>query len=99
MDMNTPIWQLTVGQFVELQNKVLEALPNAEGKKQNDQKDDRHFVYGLAGLAELLNCSVVTAQKIKSSGLIDGAVYQFGRKIIVDADKALSLLSEDKSKA
>lgn len=99
MDLNTPIWQLTVGQFIELQNKVLEALPNAEGKKENGQKDDRHFVYGLAGLAELLNCSVVTARRIKSSGLIDGAVYQFGRKIIVDADKALNLLSEDKSKA
>lgn len=90
MDLNTPIWQLTVAEFIELQNRVLLSLPKAE--ENNDEKDERRFVYGLAGLADLLGCSTVTAQKIKNSGKIDQAIFQYGRKIIVDADKALSLL-------
>lgn len=56
------------------------------------------YVYGLAGLAKLLNCSKSTAYNIKRSHKIDAAVSQFGKTIVVDAEKALELLRDnDKS--
>ena len=54
-------------------------------------KEERHFVYGLSGLARLFGCSLPTANRIKQSGKIDRAITQVGRKIIVDADLALEL--------
>ena len=39
-------------------------------------------------------CSVPTANRIKKSGVIDKAITQIGRKIVVDADLALSLAKE-----
>ncbi len=51
----------------------------------------RHLYYGIAGIAEIFGCSVPTANRIKHSGVIDDAITQIGRKIIVDGDKALKL--------
>ncbi len=51
----------------------------------------RHLYYGIAGIAEIFGCSVPTANRIKHSGVIDDAITQVGRKIIVDGDKALIL--------
>lgn len=53
------------------------------------------FVYGLRGIQELFHCSNVTAQRYKR-GIIKDAVQQYGRKIIVDVDKALALFSAAK---
>ena len=39
-------------------------------------------------------CSVPTANRNKKSGIIDKAITQIGRKIVVDADLALSLAKE-----
>ena len=47
--------------------------------------------YGIEGIAQVFGCSVPTANCIKRSGIIDAAITQIGRKIIVDADMALSL--------
>ena len=55
-------------------------------------EDQVWYAQGLDGLAELLGCSKRTAQNIKTSGKIDKAVYQEGRMIIIDADKAIELL-------
>ena len=64
-----------------------------EGDTQDETpaKAERHFVYGLSGLARLFGCSLPTANRIKQSGKIDRAITQVGRKIIVDADLALEL--------
>lgn len=50
--------------------------------------------YGIEGIAQVFGCSVPTANRIKRSGVIDAAITQIGRKIIVDADMALSLVKE-----
>ena len=59
--------------------------------KASSSKEERHFVYGLSGLARLFGCSLPTANRIKQSGKIDRAITQVGRKIIVDADLVLEL--------
>ena len=45
-------------------------------------------------IARVFGCSVPTANRIKKSGIIDKAITQIGRKIVVDADLALSLAKE-----
>lgn len=95
MNLNTPLWQLTVGEFMDLQEKYRKA----ETIEDRSKKDaDASFVYGITGLADLLNCSKATAQKIKNSGVIDKAVCQFGRKITINADLALELIQKSRVK-
>lgn len=48
----------------------------------------------IEGIARVFGCSVPTANRIKKSGIIDKAITQIGRKIVVDADLALSLAKE-----
>lgn len=94
-NLNTPIWQLTVGEFLELQKQSMQPAPSP---KEIDVGNKKRLVYGLKGIAGLFQCSITTAQKIKNEGLIDKAITQFGRKIIVDADLALKLVKERKVK-
>lgn len=91
-DLNTPIWQLTVGEFLELQKK---ANPTKEDGV-NQPVAEPKYAYGIAGIAELFNCSKTTANAIKQSGKIDKAIRQVGRKIIVDASLALELVGKKK---
>ena len=51
----------------------------------------RH-IYGISGLARLLNCSKPTAQRIKDSGKIP--FTQAGRKIVFDEKAVLSALEK-----
>ncbi|WP_262918230.1 DUF3853 family protein [Parabacteroides faecalis] len=92
---NTPISFLTVGDLMDIVTKCM-----SEQVKLIPEPDveERKFVYGLKGLADLLGCSVVTAHKIKNSGVIDNAITQIGKKIIVDADLALNLIRKRKFK-
>lgn len=91
---NKRLIDMTAGEFAELLLDVLQSLPKSEGEKP------KKFVYGLGGLAQLLNCSTSTASKIKASGLLDEAISQFGNRLVIDVDKALILtrLSKLKSK-
>ena len=57
-----------------------------------------HYVYGIAGIAQVFGCSIPTASRIKASGIIKDAVTQVGRKIIVNADLALALAKQNKEK-
>lgn len=57
-----------------------------------DERRDNEFVSGINGLAEYLQCSIRTAQTIKSSGKIDEATIQVGRTILFEKDKLKKLL-------
>jgi len=79
IDPKTPIWRLTVEEFLEVSKKI-----NSEKK----------YEYGLKGLAKMLGCSISKASEIKSSGLLDDAIIQNGNIIIIDKEKALALFSQ-----
>lgn len=86
-DPNTPIWQLTIGELMELINQTQTvAIDNTPKEKR--------LVYGIAGIAQIFNCSMTTANRIKASGKIDRAISQCGRMITVDADLALELMKK-----
>ena len=80
MDPKTPIWKLTVEEFLEIAKTV-----NTEKK----------YEYGLKGIAKMLGCSLSKASEIKSSGILDEAIIQNGNIIIVDKDKALQLFGKN----
>ncbi len=85
---DTIVASLTVGQLVEL----VSSLISAKEDEVNLQTSTR-YVYGLRGIQDLLHCSHTQAQRYKD-GLLKPAVMQNGRKIVVDADKALALFAE-----
>ena len=82
-----PIWQMTGAEFLFLQ----EHGNTKQIVNTNTESSEKKYVYGIAGIARLFNCSIPTANRIKASGKIDKAIRQIGRKIIVDAELALEL--------
>ncbi|AQX03472.1 hypothetical protein BBD32_02865 [Elizabethkingia anophelis] len=81
MDPKTPLWQISVGEFLELQHK---------------NKADKRYEYGLKGIAKIFGCSVSQANRIKGSGIIDDAIIQNGNIIIIETEKALQLFGQKK---
>ena len=78
IDPQTPLCNLTVEEFLEV--------------SKNFSSDDK-YEYGLKGLAKILGCSISRASKIKSSGILDGAIIQKGNIIIIDKKKAMELFA------
>ena len=77
----TPLWQLTVEEFLEISKNL-----NSEKK----------YEYGLKDIAKMLGISISKASKIKSSGILDDAIIQNGNIIIIDIEKALELFGKNK---
>ena len=87
MDNDTPLFKLTVGEFLELQNAQIKLLFSAKNSK---------YEYGIKGLAKTLGCSRSKASRIKASGILDEAIFQNGKIIVIDIEKALQLLDKNK---
>lgn len=92
IDLNKPLFQCTLGDLLAMLSDLL-MNQQLESSQKNAPK---HYVYGIAGIANLFGCSESTAQKIKSSGEIDDAISQIGDVIVVDAEYALDLLRVSK---
>jgi hypothetical protein len=67
-------------------------IANQAETKSNEPR----LLYGLPGLRTLLNCSHVTAQRIKNSGKLAGCYSQINRKIVFDEAKVLKALESQK---
>ena len=96
--LQTPVCMMTGEQLAFLVSNL--SLLNGQGNKApSDEESAKHrrLVYGIKGIAETFGCSVPTANRIKRSGVIDGAITQVGRKIILDADLALKLATSAKA--
>lgn len=69
------------------------------GKKMTEERtpsSELKLAYGIKGIAETFGCSIPTANRIKKSGVIDKAISQIGRKIVLDVDLALELAGNEK---
>lgn len=97
MSHDTPLFKLTVGEFIDLVNKQVEMRIDTKHEMKN-KPEEKRYVYGLAGIASIFGCSKTQAHRIKASGKIDAAIKQTGRLIIVDAEKALNLAADKKKK-
>lgn len=94
---NKLLLQLTGQEFVDLLREGL-GLSMLGYDEPQSMEVKKHLVYGLQGLCDLLGCSTSTAVRIKKSGVIDAAISQTGKIIVIDADLALDLLNSHKKK-
>ena len=81
IDPKKPLFQLTVEEFLSL---------------QQSNRSEKKYEYGLKGLAKILGCSRSKASELKSSGILDDAIIQNENLIIIDIEKALQLLASHK---
>jgi hypothetical protein len=88
IDLNKPLFQCTLGDI----HAMLSDLAMNQQLESSSGNATKHYVYGVAGIAQLFGCSTATAQRIKNSGEIDEAISQIGGVIVVDAEYALDLL-------
>ncbi|UWF79554.1 MAG: Protein of unknown function (DUF3853) [Bacteriophage sp.] len=84
---DTRLVDLTVGELKAVLQSSM-SVQKSDGQKK--------LVYGLQGLADLLHCTKRHASKIKSSGILDEAIKQRGRTIVIDSDLALELFGNRK---
>lgn len=85
--LEKPVCMMSGEEFVLL-------LQNAEkgtAKAPAEVVPERHYEYGIAGIAKIFGCSIPTANRIKKSGVIDPAITQVARKIVIDVELALEL--------
>lgn len=95
MDRNKQLFTLTAGEFVECLRQGL----GDYAFEHDEPIIKKHYVYGLAGLAELLGCSQSTASRIHRSGVLSAATRRTGRIIIFDQDLVMDILQVRKRKA
>lgn len=86
--MNKPLLHATLGDFVE----AMRQASRVEEKESETPK----LVHGIAGLANLLGCSIPTAQKLKSSGRVP--YLQEGRKVLFEVEKVLEAIRDGRGK-
>ena len=88
--LDKPIWQLSGREFVALMKSTIQ-----DTEKGREEEPRKRFVFGLDGICDLFGCSKSTAERIKQSGIIDAAISQVKRKIVVDAELAIQLFSNN----
>ena len=96
--LQTPVCMMTGEQLAFLVSTL--PLLNKQGDNASSDTESpkpRRLVYGIKGIADTFGCSIPTANRIKRSGVIDDAITQVGRKIVVDADLALKLAASAKA--
>lgn len=90
-DNDTPLWQLTLGEFIECMKKQLPSPKEVVIPKQ-----EKYSIRGLKGLAKLLGVSYSQAWRIKNSNDFSQAYIQRGRVILFNKEKVLELFENRK---
>jgi hypothetical protein len=85
-----PLLMVTLGEFLE----AIDHAKEIRDAPAMERDIGRRYVYGVRGLSKLLGCSISTAQRRVSSGILDNCITRSGRLIIIDADTALDILKE-----
>ena len=90
--LQTPVCMMSGEELAFLFNN-LGVLNKDSHTKPATSSPDRKLAYGIKGIAETFGCSIPTANRIKKSGIIDKAISQVGRKIVLDVEMALELVN------
>lgn len=88
--LSRPLWMMTGEEFMLL----LLNKENMLEKPKDVVTPEKHYEYGIQGIAKIFGCSIPTANRIKKSSIIDAAISQIGRKIVIDTELALKLANE-----
>ncbi len=93
IDYNTRIIDLTVGELLDIVKR------ECNRDFQQPKAPEKNYEYGIGGIARIFNCSMTTANRIKKSGVIDGAISQNGRIIVVDKEMAIQLFNDHRARS
>ncbi|MDR0864995.1 MAG: DUF3853 family protein [Candidatus Symbiothrix sp.] len=93
IDRNKPSWQLTTGELFDF---IVEIMKPKQTESTATFEHSDKYVYGIAGIAKLLDVSPTTVYEYRKQGWIEPAIKQYGRKIICDAPLALELFGKRK---
>lgn len=88
----TQVAIMTAAQLKEFAAEVVRATLAERDAGPTPKKAGKSYVYGMRGISELFNVSLVTAQKYKNTFLAP-AISQRGRKIVTDVAKAMELFN------
>lgn len=81
--LDTPINMLTPRQLFEMLNEWQGSQPKQETPTDTSKK---WYVNSMDELAEILGTSDTTLYRMKSQGLLDECISQFGRWMIIDVN-------------
>lgn len=90
----TRVGDLSLGELLN----ALRGVTIQEPEPQPAPQPRKAMEYGIGGIMRIFNCSRTQANRIKQSGMIDGAIRQVGRLIVTDPEKALELWGAVKKK-
>ena len=109
---NRPLQELTLGDLLPYFRKIISEevktkttpIPLKYSGINNDiteriLQDPERFTFGMAGLAEVLHCSIKTAYNYRSTGEYDPAIIKFGKRIIIDKVKVTEIAATTKATA
>ena len=92
--LQTPVCMMSGEELAFLINNI-GVLKKDERPERTLSSANRKMAYGIKGIADTFGCSIPTANRIKKSGIIDKAISQVGRKIVLDVDLALELAADN----
>lgn len=72
--LNKLLFQETISALIEGIRMGIQG--NGKASEEQLSPSKKHYIYGLVRLSKLLQCSVTTAQRIKSSGILNEAILQ-----------------------
>ena len=86
--LDTPIYQLTPRQLFEMQTCWQESTAP---KKEKPPIQEKRLVRTIDELARAIQASPSTCYRMKKAGLLDSAISQFGRWMVIDVDAVLEI--------
>lgn len=95
INLDTPIHLLTPRQLFEMQSEWMSCQPKPENKDEVN-KPERWLVNKISELAEILGTSESTIYRMKKDGLLDSAISQYGKWMVIDVNKVLDIFNLSK---
>lgn len=93
-DLTTRVCDLSLEEFLNLAKPIVMSWVGEKTNRTQQTTDNVEYGYGMQAIMELVSGSYSKACRIKKSGIIDDAISQNGRKIIVNMPLARKILHD-----
>lgn len=88
--------EVTEDQVAGITHILMSSMDDSAVSVNASTPEGNDLVWGIAGLARLMNCSTVSAQRMRNEGRFDEAMYKFGKKLAWDRKKVLEIAKAQK---
>ena len=85
--LDTPINMLTPRQLFDMMGDYWQA--KTKQSEEKPQRPERWYVNSIGELAKILGTSESTVYRMKSEGVLDDCISQYGRWMMIDVDNVL----------